>query len=579
MITSSDPREIIKHFEDLVMASAPIRKKTQDHKQKSSKPELRNPIKRKGLAYQSRQADTGNSPKVDGEGQAVKEQALHDMIVAHPYLLHTPELYAGGLYLDALLNKYTLPCRLTTDFTYITVQGSVVKITLVEIEKSSKKVFDNKLLSRSTFLFEAEDAINQVRSWRERMRPDYMKKALLDSIKPLFEGYPVPIFGQDGEPSKLVKIEIGYVLVVGNQGGHHPAHQTMIDRLYLDEGIIFMTYPMMIDQVKANLHQKNVIKLGPHGIQAVTLAKQDALAPIAEPLNLPALSDDDPFGIKVAGLGWRLNAGTSRACALHPGSIKEIFYRSQGVCEKPGCGKQVVREDHVDGHFSPIYNVVDDDSDCETFWNTDHVALTCSEHLYRINGHEHYVLGKGHPMSQGLAQRWPYRPDLDMQSLRFTKHWQERMMDSLPGILDINTQEEPELSRSLINWAKAANSLSWRCQLLLGQIVEDHFRGRRTYRIDRAANLISMHAGFFYLHKARLIRINRYAPKGFEIEPEFFTHSFIDRIELIFGGRAMMAVTKLCQGDVDGLRIALKSERDDALQSGRIHQHKGHLHR
>lgn len=563
--------EIVESFERLVNVTKPVRKVATESANAYSKSFPQNPIFKKGKESQDKRQrhpalKQGSSRKVNQVASSTREQALHEMIVQHPFLLHTPELYAGGLYLDALLNKYELPSGHITDFTYITVQDRVIKVTLVEIEKASKAVFHNSIGRRSSFRCEIEAALNQVRNWREEMQNEASQKTLLRKLRKLFIGYPLPIFDDHGNPTSLARIEISYVLVVGNETPQNEAHQSLIDRLYMQEGIIFMTYPMMLEQVRKYHHIKNVLKLGLYKTTPLTLANPSSLLPLAQSLGLPATQNDDPYGVRLAGLGWELHIGSNEASAMHPASIKAIFYRSGGRCEKPGCSRRAIEEGKITGLLRPIYNVIDDDSDWTKFWNTDHVALTCADHLNCLNDEEKHTLGMPHPLNQSMALRKPYRADLDQQALSFTRNWQTSMADNLLGVLEIEPTQHPELAANLRMWLLAVNSLPRHCQWLLSGIVNAYFRSHHRWEFRRNSERVKTDWRFYHLFKARMIRINPRAKPHENIEPAVFSKELIERVEFLFGDRTWMAIHDLCEGNVRGLAFNLERAREDALE-------------
>ncbi|SHN14453.1 protein of unknown function [Pseudomonas asturiensis] len=560
-----DHRQAMDEFESMLIPVS-FRSKISDQICPESTPTLRNPITLKGQKSQNREknvarkkAPSSQKPRQEG----VKEQALHDMIVKHPFLLHTPELFAGGLYLKSLLNKLPLPSHLITDFVYISVQGPIVKITLVEIEKSSKAVFHDKLLSQYRLRSEAEAAVNQVKGWKDTLRHDVMRKCLLCNLKPLFEGYPLPIFSPDGSVTPLAIIEISYMLVVGSEMPRTRAHQDLIDRLYLDESIILMTFPMMMELVRNRPEVKNVLKLGTKGIRMETLGDQNALHPIASVLSLAVGPTEDPYSVRSAGLGWTGSDTRYRDGAFHPASVKAIFYRSGGLCEKPGCSQPVVVGDKVAGGLSAIYNVIDEDSDVSTFGDTRHVALTCEKHHFRLNGDDRYTLGKVHPLGEAMMMRGPYRPKLDAQATTFSSAFKASVIKDILSLVEVDSTKEPGLAGHLSDWLCAVRSLYMHPQRLLASIVENQFMRQDFGWCIRDRALLDRDWRYSFLHGARLIRINHFAHVGYEIEANFFDEAFIDRLKRIFDDRASWALQALCQGDGNALHHHLKQSRKE----------------
>lgn len=64
-----------------------------------------------------------------------------------------------------------------------------------------------------------------------------------------FERYPTKILDTEGKLNPAIRIETSFVLVMGTDMPNRPWQQAIIDDLYLREGIIMMTYPMMLEEV------------------------------------------------------------------------------------------------------------------------------------------------------------------------------------------------------------------------------------------------------------------------------------------------------------------------------------------
>ncbi|MDT8924647.1 DUF4263 domain-containing protein [Pseudomonas taiwanensis] len=534
----------------------------------SQVPEPRNRIKRKGLESQAAKKKPVRSAPPEKPLELTRdEHSIHKMIVDNPFLLHTPELFGGGLYLDSVLNKHRLPCNLIPDFAYITVQDRVIKITLVEIERSVKGVFHSRFGMRSTFRSETLEAINQVREWRAAMENDDMRRALLRNLKPLFQNYPVGIFEPEGHVSNLAKISLGYVLVVGSETVETPIQQQMIDDLYLHEDIIFMTYPMMIERLRAGVRAKNMLKVGPRGVSVETLGAPTQLLSKGPDVGLPREFDTDAYGIKMAGLGWALSGNARRASAVHPASIKQIFYRANGLCEQPGCTTKIIHEGEVQGRLRHLYNGIDELSDVETLSDTDHVLLMCHEHADAFNKGQVFMLGRPHPLNDALKLRRPYRPLLDDDAYAFIGEWNDSKSHPILGALGIDAAYEPELARHVHLWSMAVASLPWQCQIKLSQIVRDYFDTKNNWNIDRSRRYAYSSRVCHYLWRASVIRVNDLASPGKEIEPTVFSKALIDRVHQRFGSRSMAAISALCEANGRRLEDELKRAVKEAQES------------
>lgn len=546
--------QIIEEFERAIFQPRSIKADIKERIQDALTIETRNPIKLKGLKSQVKK--TKPAPNIDlYTAKQQPENRLHQMIASHPFLLHTPELYAGGLYLDSVLNKHRLPCNLVPDFTYITVQDRVIKITLVEIEQAAKGVFHHGSSRKSKqFCSGAMEGITQVRKWQASMENEDMRRALLLNLKPLFDHYPVGLFEPDGRVSRRARISLGYVLVVGAEAIQPGYQQDMIDDLYLNENILFMTYPSMIEQVRCGLTQKNMLKVGPNGVRIQTRSDADQLLGEGSELDLSKRSDTDPFGIKMAGLGWWLSGSARQASATHPNSIKQIFYRAGGRCEEPGCPIRIVRKGGVLGQLRHIYNVIDDQSDVLSMSDTDNVALLCIPHANYFNNSSLYTLGKTHPMSGAMRMRKAYRADLDADASAFVGNWQSTLHHPILKALDIDAEQEPLLAEDMQKWTLAVASLPWHYQHLLYEIVSYHFEGLTNQRFDRTGNRWYERVGFHYLWKAGLVRPCDYEKSGMAVEPIVFNHKLIKRIRAKFRRRTNRALQALCRANARDLQ-------------------------
>lgn len=530
----------------------------------SSTPAVTNPIKRQGKkAQEKKEAPKRSAAETPVQNamkeRGVKEQYIHNEIVKNPFLLHTPELYAGGLYLDALINKYRLPSGHVTDFVYITVQDRIIKLTLVEIEKSAKRVFQKKINSRSRFHNAAESAVEQVRSWIRELDCEHAKKTLLRSLRALFKNYPIPIFDEEGKITKLSRLEISYLLVVGNEWPDHDSHQALIDKLYLEERIIFMTYPMMLKEVRSAPQPKNVLRVGPHSVEVKLNLVPKSLDAIV--MSSYSNSTADPFGIRLAGLGlWSLFNGREDS-AYNPSSLKKIFYRSKGCCEAINCERKVVEGELVRGALSPIYNVIHTDSDFASFFDVKNVALVCKQHYPLNKGNVSFAVGEQHPLKDKLSLQAPYRSDLDRECSVFAANLLTSECQRLVEVLDIDTVTQPDLALEVGFIQGALSALPRVCKGFFSKIVYEYQGGLRSIYLKCSATQMKENVVLTTLLKANLIRVTGGSPEGQQIEPRIFSGELLGHLKRVFGDRTISAVWALCHFDYQSLR-RLKNKFD-----------------
>lgn len=554
MEQSGDFTQVIRAFRDQV--SIKPWKKFAAPEDKGASRETTNRFRKQGLESQNEKPGRVKNPPTRPHQQeecvetSHVEQKLHDMIVANPVLLHTPDLYAGGLYLDSILNKQDLGFSRKNDFGYITVQGYTIKITLVEIEQSAKLVFHNKLEDRSKFRCETEKAVGQVKQWQDKLKSTSRQKAFLANLKPLFDHYPLALFSDDEEPLPQVKLEFSYVLVVGNERPTHRQHQDLIDDLYVTHNILFMTYPMMIELVEQAPQQKNVLTVCAPGVAIKTLHQPESLGPA--PHNGLGRAIDDPFGIRLAGLGHSHSLTFKHV--MNPGHIKQVFYRAGGVCEKPGCSNSLVSDVGTRATMMPIYNAYGPKSTSLRIMERNNTALCCPFHTrLNFNDGERIALGDPHPLGNSMKKSGAYRAHLDIAGTRYMNAWVKGIPDQLIAALEINPIREPDLAEQIRSCALALSSLPKWPQILLQRIVRDYYRARYINPVDRSMQALKKNPNFDFLLRAGLIRVNTKAQAGKEIEPTIFSRALIERIDKLFGERAMFAYPYLFTASPGGI--------------------------
>jgi hypothetical protein len=537
-------QQAIEEFRTLILQQDSMRERVKAQKANRA-PQTTNPIKIRAASAQKKSTrNSVEAGKVEPEIAPflrvdLRERRLQEKIVKHPFLLHTPELYMGGVLMDAVVEEFRMPSGHKPDYVYLSAHNQVIRITLVEIERASAQVF-NKKSRVAVFHGDTNKGIEQVREWQEWLRSTDCQKSLLISLQPLLEKYPIPLFTPAGNVGKSTQIEIGYVLVVGNEAIDTDDKQRLVDDLYIREKILFMTFPQMLAQVEQRLQHKHMIKILLRDVPVQT-----------QGIGLPPFGDTspDPLGVKMAGLGVRFDSTSSKDGCFHPERIREIFYRAQGRCEMPGCQAPIVYDGRMCGHFSPIYNYYPDQ--CKRPFSDllrpEYTALVCNEHRV-INGDEISALGSNHPMSDALTIRRPYRPDCDSQLLSFMSQWMETVSNDIVSRLKLVEGADTKLMSELRVWTRALISLPWTVRPSFQRFVQDHFAKGRYSRIDRSVTTYQRDYAFCYLMKAGLVRINRDAAQHEQIEPTILSQELIDMITHRAGNYALFALADLCSG-------------------------------
>ena len=568
----------IEAFKHLVAIKKPTPKRSSktagDDCRSDKAPFSSNTYAKQGAAHQEKKKSDKKSeaPILKKSRSPWAEAHIHEAIRENPFLIYTPELYAGGLYMESVIDKLRLPFGLICDFCYVTVQTRSIKITLVEIEQAAKKVFHNSITERGRFQCEAEYAVCQVREWREELKRPSARQELMSSLRRLFDHYPLEVFDELWGSLKTTKIDIGYVLIVGDERPSHLEHHKLISDLYTGEEILVMTYPMMMDQTEHETHHKNVLSVAANkSITIKTLHNPEALGTAVhcvDGLLFPTRAASDPYGIALAGLGQPL--GYKYESIYDPSFTKKLVYRSDGLCEMDGCCNPVVSLDaKVTGRVSVIYDPRLDHQQAFRLYSLDNAALICDQHPGGVNSDLKwaYESTAQHPMTAKLKDRGAFRPDLDRAATEWVASWTRKIPGSMAGALEVSQELHPELYRQVVECTLALCSLPHFSQVMLWQIDADYF-GYPYSTIRRSADLANK-IPVQHLIRAGLIRLNTCASEGEELEPVIFSQEMYVHCQQLFGERLSFGPYPLFSGWDE--RVTSEVRRARKLATG-IHQ-------
>ena len=405
---------------------------------KAGNPTAHNAIREKGRAYQAKRKlperpiyrKTPRPPRHN-------ENQIHDLIVDHPFLLFTPRLFEGGLFLESIISKLPI-CRQLAwmkkesrvpDFVYLTISGEAIKVTLVEIESSEQQLFVKR--GSADLHSEARKGLAQVREWREWMQEKWARTYLLKTLSPLLSAYPYPLFHQDGGLSGFIHFDVDYLLVVGHDRPQTKASQAVLDRLYLEENIVVMSYPMMLEAAESQAHSANLLtcKDGQFRIHEVLTTSQLAYAPsIALPHDYDGLQDHDAGNGEdvfrkdrrifesMFALGRPYGERKYVHQLPHPSARLAISLRSQGFCEYPECHREIVGpEGFVGMNLSLQWG-----EDAQDWQHATSQIMLCPAH-HGIDERERWMLHNSAEMRKQLATCGPYDWRLDIASQKTAK--------------------------------------------------------------------------------------------------------------------------------------------------------------
>ena len=357
-----------------------------------SPPRTRNAVRLKGLAYQDKHEPLAcRTYRKKARPPRHNENQIHDLIVDNPFLLFTPKLFEGGLFLDSIISK--LPIKHSDsmgnhqsrvpDFVYLTLSGEAIKITLVEIESPAHQLFSRRG-GQVDIHSSAMVGLKQVREWREWMQAVDTKSWLLRQISPLLVSYPYPLFSDDGAISPYVSAEVDYFLVVGTDQPENPAERAVLDQIYVNDGIIVMSYPMMIEAVSEHARACNVLKKQGQGFDAEHVWAPDQLLTHAPGVRVPDYQEgikvvrDDRDRVQMMALGYPYGCRKRPDNLPHPSARLALSLRCAGRCESPGCDQPIVLDERFYGANMPWRG--EDDMLTDSLRHVENQVMICHDH-------------------------------------------------------------------------------------------------------------------------------------------------------------------------------------------------------
>lgn len=506
-------------------------------------------------------SEKGPSSAQNADAQSVKlariqnnghnEGPLHKAIEEHPFLLRTPELYSGGLYLDSILTERRLPSNLRPDFMYATAQGAVIKLVFVEIKSSKFNAFNDQYQHRNVFHDDTIKPLNQVRGYKRSLEKHGVINVLLQNLEVLFEHYPIRILDDNGALNPGIQIEMGFMLIMGADELNAPWKQKLIDKLYLREGILMMTYPMMMGEVGQENEVKNCLRVLTRSVEPVSIHKPDLLLAKVPSLSKghDPLHDPDPYGVTMAGLGWPRAGAQSRKEALHPQSLVSVFHRAQGQCERHDCVNPIVREGSFAGGLSSIYNFM---KPRQPYLPNliNHMGLFCSEHCRDVNEGERYPMDRLHPLRASLGLRRGYRFETDREREIFLKQAVAQRTEAFCSPLDIDSISHPDIYTHIGQRLAALTSLPIELHKKMSTIVSQY------YGIDRPVHTyhqplvdIEQDHDVQRLLQAGMIELEAAEGGSTRIRPTVIDQALIQVILEKFPHQASVILMGLCFGD------------------------------
>jgi hypothetical protein len=290
------------------------------------------------------------------------ENRIHQFLIKNPHLIFTPRLYLGKLHLDSIISKRALSSEHIPDFWYVTCQANIIKITLIEIESSARKVFTTKQ-GTDHLHSDMNGPLRQVKEWQSVLISPSERHASFLKIKSLFDQYPYHIFDDNGQRKDII-LRFDFLLIIGNPLQVSDTQQLLLDNILYEHNILVMTYPMMMEEAKKTNRQSNMLRINHKGIIVDTLQNGVSLvhkvpALISESVSISTRihelkqhPDTDPHGLEMMGAGsmFRTFHYPHSSWAI-PDVRHKIFQRAEGRCEIPGCKMPIISDTSETGTY------------------------------------------------------------------------------------------------------------------------------------------------------------------------------------------------------------------------------------
>src|SRR5580704_4346426 len=130
------------------------------------------------------------------------EQVTQEFLEQHSEFIPTPNLLNHHLHFQCVVAKFPLGTELKTDYLYITKSSDRWRITLVELELPTKRLFSENLKYAHASA-EFNGALDQVRSWKRFVNDN--REEIVRRLEPLLQ--PLNM--------RANPIEFDYQLIIG----------------------------------------------------------------------------------------------------------------------------------------------------------------------------------------------------------------------------------------------------------------------------------------------------------------------------------------------------------------------------
>ena len=196
-------------------------------------------------------------------GTKANEHAIQKFMAQNSSLIPTPDVLSGGLFCNVVISKLPINHRAITDFVYVSVSSGAIKITLIELENSVRKIFQKNKPDK--FHSDFISAVHQVERWQIYLRDGGAKVRFLELLKSLL-------------PEELPETvpQIDYMLIISGALPAGPLYKTELNNFAHHRNMKIWTYEDVIAALPYSSGTKNILSKAGDGYVVNSLSARHA---------------------------------------------------------------------------------------------------------------------------------------------------------------------------------------------------------------------------------------------------------------------------------------------------------------
>ncbi|WP_223528001.1 Shedu anti-phage system protein SduA domain-containing protein [Pseudomonas sp. A-RE-23] len=294
----------------------------------------------------------GENSHNDSELKA-NEHAIQAFMEQNSRLIPTPDILSGGVFCNIVASKLPINHRTITDFAYISVSSSHIKITLIELENSTRRIFQKNRPDK--FHSDFTSALHQVDRWQIYLRDGGDKIRFLNLLKNLLP---------EGLPTTVPQID--YMLIISGALPAGPSYKAELNNYARHRNMKIWTYEDVIAALPYSTGTKTILSKAGDGYVVKKLGERHAqllenCTPSILRIDSSAhkdlkLSDEVKEqllhwqkGDKRKGDPWRVQIMGRHGFYFdmyRANKLMEVFRRSINCCEWPNCPNRIFQRFH-----------------------------------------------------------------------------------------------------------------------------------------------------------------------------------------------------------------------------------------